>query len=86
MTFIVSDARDDLAPEVIAIGTSRGLRIRRIGAVYFVESAYIDRSEGAEAIGWKTVAIAKDQDKPGSARKDAFEWMHRAQREVKKLK
>lgn len=77
---------DELAPEVVAIGISRGLRIRRIGKVYFVESAYIDRSGDADTIGWKTVAIAKDQDKPGSARTDAFEWMHRAQREVKKLK
>ncbi len=82
-----------LEPEVIAIGLSRAIRIRRIGATYLIENLHLTRhidAGGNETVGerWKVVAKAAASVPPGPKppKQEAFEWMHEAQRKVLALK
>jgi hypothetical protein len=80
-------AESDLDPEIIAMGTCRMLRIKRVGAVFFVENLHqtrtLDERANVEIVtdNWKSVAIAKGKD----ARQEAFEFLQEANIKVIKL-
>lgn len=69
----------DTEPQIICIGTTRGLRVKRVGLTYFVENAHIERDRNEHGdITWKVVAVAKGPD----ARNEAIEWLCQANKEV----
>lgn len=80
-------SESDLIPEIIAMGTCRMLRIKRVGDVFFVENLHqvrtLSEQTGGEIVTdhWKSVAIAKGKD----ARQEAFEWLQQANIDVIKL-
>lgn len=81
--------RLNLDPEVVSVGTSRVLRVRRIGTTYFAENMQERRTlrdDGSEALeeDWKVVAVAKpDIASPGrTPRAEIHEWLARANVEV----
>lgn len=83
MPLIMPPAEPDLEPRIIAVGTSRMLRIQQIGAVYFVQGLKLHRSVGSDGVEkvedqWENVAIAKGKD----ARREAFEWLNEANIQV----
>lgn len=66
----------DVEPEVVSVGTSRILRIRRIGEVYLVENLQGER--------WKVVAVSKPSlARDGKTpRQEAHEWLMQANAEI----
>lgn len=73
----------DLLPQVISVGTSRALRVERVGRTYFVKSLSFLRSlseDGSEILEeqWKTVAVAEGR----AARSEAIDWLNNANRQV----
>lgn len=79
---IVSLSEADLTPEVISMGTCRMLRIRRIGAVFFVENLFQERAaDGTVTDQWKSVAVAKG----ANARIEALQWLQTANEEAIRL-
>lgn len=67
--------------EILAYGTTRGLRLTRVGMVFFVESAKLERDEDGETVEWKVVAVAKGQD-PAESYQEACAWLAQANIEV----
>lgn len=66
-----------LIPEILAIGTTRQVRVRRVGRVFFVENLRQSRAlgpDGAEVVKdeWVPVAVAKGGDDP---RHEAMIWL-----------
>lgn len=79
----------ELVPEVIAMGTCRILRLRRIGTTHLVEQNRFHRRvvDGTEVIddNWQTVAIVKPDGKDKSPRAEAMEWMCRANHQIMQM-
>lgn len=83
MPLILPVDEPNLEPVIIAMGTSRILRIQQVGAVYFVQGLKWKRSLGPDGKEvtedeWTNVAIAKGKD----ARREAFEWLNEANIQV----
>jgi hypothetical protein len=78
----VFDLAQHLEPEIISLGTTRGLRVRRVGVVFFVESLHLTREPGVEGVieAWKVVAVAKGE----KARAESIQWLHDANIAVQK--
>lgn len=56
---MISASADDMVPEEIAYGTSRWVRVRRVGLVYFLEARQADGN-------WGVIGVAKgNQEPPG---------------------
>lgn len=72
-----------LEREEIAYGTTRSLRVIRVGRVFFVESASIERTTEEANIAWKVVAVSKGEDNQQSY-KDAMQFLYDANVEVMK--
>lgn len=69
----------DIEGQIIAIGTSRMLRIRHTGLKFFVEQmAYHRAADDSVSESWSTVAVATGP----TARGEAFEWLGRANQEI----
>lgn len=75
----------DLEPEIISVGTSRLLRVKRIGRVFLVENLHYERDvkDGKEIITerWKAVSTARGKN----AYNEAHQWLHEANRDILKL-
>lgn len=72
----------NLDPEILAMGTCRALRLKRIGRTFLVESANYsrDQNDHVETV-WKTVAISKGGDDKKSY-VDAMEFLAAANQKV----
>lgn len=66
-----------LDPEILAMGTSRSVRVKRIGRTFLIETAHVHRTGGHKEIEWKTVAISKGEDDHQSY-VDAFQFLGEA--------
>jgi hypothetical protein len=73
----------DLEPRILSIATSRMLRVKQVGVVYFIENLSYHRridEDGNEQVDeqWKVVATAKGKD----AHKEAHLWLAEANMEI----
>jgi hypothetical protein len=80
---------DTLEPVVESMAVCRLLRVKKVGATYLVEQNKFHRyigADGAEKVedSWQVVAVAKpDFAREGrTARHEAYDFMHNANREI----
>lgn len=67
---------ESLEPRVISIGTSRQLRIRQIGVVFFIENNQpIRKDDDSLEENWKVVAVVK-KDHTGRNKREPWDEAH----------